>query len=760
MVVNPSINISIGDYGEKYLTSLGNYFKKHEQEFNKLASFNYIYWRENKVSIISDSNDYNKNINLFSAVNNTEADLKKQINSEKIADSFKNFINTSYNQIVNLSNQRVALENCIINLNLINYNVIISGFEASNSILFELLVNKIKDLNDRGLIQGVSVKLFVILPKYDNPLTKEEQIASYQLLSDIKAIQENTSDVFHNIIFIDEKNTNTISLGINEKSIGFTLNEFITYLMTNHYDMIGNLMNSKFISMGLGTLYFDYSYFKAFFRHKTMSKHMSNEGFNQNNSNPIDSIRAISDILKTSIQNKEKPSDIIEKIGRKIENVENKNNSLLEYKYILAAILGKFNDCPGSNKIRNTSKISFYDLIFSFVSDFLLLAEDVGSTITIMGHKKLLDDIEDLKSEFDNLKKKNINGSYDTKIGDVNAEIATKSELADKQSKIIKQALEDFRDLKYEDKIKIEIIPKLEKQIEELNFKKEEFQKEKVSFVQKLINLLPSKSRKKKERIESFNNDINELENKKQQIDSLYNKSYKDSQPLYKFIRSLEKKYAILSNSIDNCKKIGDEFEKDFNKKRLLDYSFVRNIIDEKTLEEYFNMHQVNFLDPLDKLSTEVSKLFNDIDHSSKFIKLIYSKIDNKIQSIVAGFNILNYLNGDYDKEKLFIQVNLQNIITDLKELSIPFINTDPKHNTKNSHVMKLHNNFDQKQVDKLDANLSSLFQADIPQEINTLHKDKFSIIKIDLITDLDHLVKYNLYKNTCLEKNNIFRKK
>ena len=37
--MNPSINISIGNYGEKYISSFHNYFMKNEPEFLSFSSF-------------------------------------------------------------------------------------------------------------------------------------------------------------------------------------------------------------------------------------------------------------------------------------------------------------------------------------------------------------------------------------------------------------------------------------------------------------------------------------------------------------------------------------------------------------------------------------------------------------------------------------------------------------------------------------------------------------------------------------------------
>jgi hypothetical protein len=747
MKINPSINISIGDYGEKYLTSFLDYFNEREHDLIEFASFYNIKHLEKEVSIVSDKDDYSEVIPI-SPVSNLE-DLREQLNKHENASRFQEFINASYIQKVNLFHLIVHLGNVQINFDIINFNIIISGFEEYNSILLEALVNNIKKLNDDRLISSISVKLFVVLPKNDQLLNRKEQVNSYQLLRRVRALREESSDILSNIIFIDDRNTNAIFLGINKKSIGFILNEFITYLMTNHYKMIGNLMNSEFISMGLGTLYFDHSYFKTFFRHKIISKQISNEGFNLNIPSDISSINEISNIIKPFITLGKDANNILDEINTKISKVENKKNSLLEYKYTLAAILGRYSDLPSSGKTKNTDKISFYDLIFSFISDFLSLTEN-ESPLNIIAHKCLLDDIIELENEFDSLSKKNTTGIYDIRIGDIQNEITNKSELANKQSRIIEKALSDFRGLNYQEKIANEIIPEFEEKIKELRLKLNVIQSKKISFIQILINFISGKSEKKDE-IASYNNQINVLKNQKQQISSLYEATRKKTQPLYTFLEKLEKKYTILSDSINEFKIIGDKFKTDFNKTNLLGYIFVRNIIDKNILENYFERHQIDLLAPIHSLSNEVSKLYSEEKPASKFSNYIYSKIDDKIESII-DFNILNYLNGDYNALKLFVQSDLKDIILDLMNLSLPFINTDYAHDTNNSHVMKLHNSSDNNLVEKLNDNLSRLFTASIPQEINTQNTHKFSIIKVDLIKDFDHMVKYNLFKNTDLE--------
>ena len=60
---------------------------------------------------------------------------------------------------------------------------------------------------------------------------------------------------------------------------------------------------------------------------------------------------------------------------------------------------------------------------------------------------------------------------------------------------------------------------------------------------------------------------------------------------------------------------------------------------------------------------------------------------------------------------------------------------------------MILHNNFDVEEVTNFSNKLGNLFTAAIPPMINTMNNHKFTIIKVDIINDLSHIVKYNIGK-------------
>ena len=741
MIVNPSINISIGDYGEKYLTSFHDYFNEHEQRFTEFASFYNIYYRENKLSIVSDGNNISDSIIELSTPVNARSDIRNQLSEQK--DTFLKFINASYNQTVNLFNQRAGIEDFSINFNIINFNIIISGFEEYNGLLLEALVNNIKKLSDDNLIADVSIKAFVVLFTDNEWLSRDEQINTCQLFEEIKIIREKASEVFSNIVFIDEKNTGTVFLGIDEKSIGFVLNEFITYLMTNPGKMIGGLMNPEYVSLGLGTLNFDYSYFKTFFRHKIISRLMLNERF-RNPPNDINSINKISETIKPFVSQDEQAEEVFSRINMKISEVEGKNYSLLEYKFILASLLGRYDDLPGSGSLLNIEKIALSDLFFSYLNE-LYSYLDNDSYVNILDHKILKDEIIDLENEFKQLNNKNKNGIYDIRINKIKEEIAAKSELAEKQSKIINQTLSHFRNPDYQEEIANEIIPEFDKKIQVLSLELREIQNEQISFIRRIVNFISGKPGKK-DRIEEYQNKIRHLEDRKQKINSLYASIITKTKPLSDFVKELDKKYSILSDSLKEIRRIGQEFKKNFNETDLIKCIFVRNVIDEGMLDQYFINNQADLLNSLEGLSGEISILYDEPNPLSEFSTLIYSKIDNAIKSII-DFNILNYLNGKYDNMQLFNTVDFQEVIKDLLKISLPFINVTNAHDNNHSHVMRLHNSSNDEQVDQLNNNLLQCFPAAIPQEINTLNNHKFSIVKVDLIKEFAHIAKYKLYK-------------
>jgi len=255
-VVNPAINIAIGNYGKEYITSFYNYFIENEPYFKDYSAF-YLCGINTEGVFFSKLDDKDNQHIIALEENIDRRALFELLNLEDCQFFFKNSISNAYTDLVNLIN----LLDTQINFKIININLIISSFEDNVSFLFNELVKQIEYLNNVGIISNVSVKTFVVLSKKQDLLNDSELIITHQNLEEIKTVQNNYDTVFHNTIFIDNLNTEAIFLKLNNNSIGFVLNEFITYLMTNHYKMIGNLPDSKYISLGLGTLFFDKKYF-------------------------------------------------------------------------------------------------------------------------------------------------------------------------------------------------------------------------------------------------------------------------------------------------------------------------------------------------------------------------------------------------------------------------------------------------------------------------------------------------------------------
>ena len=266
-VINPSINISIGNYGKEYITSFHSYFSENEPEFNEYASFY-------KCGISSDAIYFNflkeecikKDLNLDDKFN--RRDLFGRLSEEDNIFFLKNSVSNAYTDLVNLINQ-LGIN---INFGIVNINIITSSFEDNITIILYRLIEQISELSSSGTTKNISVKVFTVISKNKALLNNAEQIITYQNLEETKVIQSKFSSILHNVIFIDNRNTDAVFLNINNDSIGFVLNEFITYLMTNHYQMIGNLFDADFIALGLGTLIFDEKYFSSFFSKKIINQ--------------------------------------------------------------------------------------------------------------------------------------------------------------------------------------------------------------------------------------------------------------------------------------------------------------------------------------------------------------------------------------------------------------------------------------------------------------------------------------------------------
>ena len=294
-----------------------------------------------------------------------------------------------------------------INYEIVNINIVLSVFEENSCLLLNELIKQISSLSDSGAISHISIKAFVIISKSKDLLKTEEQIITYENFEKLKEIKSKFNNIFQNVVFIDNLNKNAVFLDIDEYSIGFVLNEFTTYLMTNHYKMIGNLFNAEFISLGLGTLFFDEKFFLSFFRYKIINKFTEAEQLDELKKwfKTTEYIDLRDNTFYPFLRNEVDINRVISEIKNRLDN---NNFTLFEYKFLLSNLLGRHDDVLLEKPFNNVEQISLYDLVFNILNNFNQACG--GQDLNILSHKSRIDKKIELEAELSNLIQKKNSG--------------------------------------------------------------------------------------------------------------------------------------------------------------------------------------------------------------------------------------------------------------------------------------------------------------------------------------------------------------
>lgn len=800
-IINPSINISIGSYGEKYITSFYNYFLDNEPGFRDYSSF-YKYGISNHALFFNTLDEDLKIHDLNIDDNASRKDLLAQLRDDDTIYFVKNSIYNAYTDLVNLIKQLQVN----INFNIVNFNIILSSFEDNITVLLYQLVEQINILSRSGAISNVSIKVFTVISKNRDLLNTKEQIVTYQNLEEIKTIYSKFDSVLHNVIFIDNQNTSTVFLNINNESIGFVLNEFITYLMTNHYNMIGNLFGANFISLGLGTLLFDKKYFSLFFKNRIIERLVSNEQISDSIEHKFNTELYTSlkdNVFYPFFKNEKDVGFVLSELKSKVFPTKY-SNTLLEYQFLLSNLLGKHDDINLKQPLTNAEKISLDDIIFK------VLIEDKstidGRDFNILEYKYRLDKEINLSFKVAELRKDEKEKAHlnirrleeklkvtETNLGE-NAEEESIRESLEKEKKtliesvdLLKQNIEEHN----YDNDELRILEKKLSDIEKKNLEKRNIIKETISLFQggkleagiynskenikeKITVLQNKKSELKKERKKcrfkklfkpSLKKEINELDNeiynyetKLKNVDTSYINAVSHSKPLFDFKEKVEELYNFLNATTNSIKNLEVELEVEFKNANLLNYRFIKHVIDVDILEKYFEKKADNILDKfsllLNKIQQITTKKLRLSEKEKEFTEHLNSILIDAVDGII-DFNIVNYMNGDYNALNILKTEGIDSIVEDLLNIAKPFFNSVNEYNTNNSHRLMLHNkNIENTiNVERLHDDITRCFTATIPQHINTININKFSIIKIDVIDDFTNIVKYNESKKVYEEK-------
>lgn len=567
--------------------------------------------------------------------------------------------------------------------------------------------------------------------------------------------------------------------------------------MTNHYKMIGNLFGADFIALGLGTLMFDKKYFSVFFKNRMINQiildeQIGNEEIQIFKTTEYESLR--NSTLYSFLRGETDFKTVINKLKSRLDTSKN-NFTLLEYKFLLSNLLGQHDSVQIKKPYKNIERISLHDIIFKILNDFNAISEN--KSVNILDLKKRLDDEVELKKEIAKLisleKEKVLENikELDIELAALQSEIKSNSEkdisvedllqeksdiikkinslkstikksdyeneqlksfqsklseiqsLNKEQNQIVNDTLSQFKEKKIKPEIDNFIKPNISRFIDELQVKREKIVEARKSFFARLF-----KPGLKSELI-SIDKEISVNREKLNSIDEKFNEVVNNSTPLFEFVEELEELFKLVISSIERIKEQKTELNKQYSNSNLLDYLFVKNVIDKQKLEHFYSQNENDFKASYSSLLDKIQSIsLDDTQFSRKeqdFSKYFDSLLKNKVKSIIQ-FNIVEYMNGNYNHLNLLKQESIDVIIGDLLKIAKPFFNSDNAFNTNNSHRLMLHNNDveSKAEIDNLHSCIKSCFPSTIPQQIDTLNVNKFSIIKIDVIKDFNHIVKYN----------------
>ena len=181
-------------------------------------------------------------------------------------------------------------------------------------------------------------------------------------------------------------------------------------------------------------------------------------------------------------------------------------------------------------------------------------------------------------------------------------------------------------------------------------------------------------------------------------------------------------------------------YQSDNDSMPYLDYEFLHNIICSNILEEYESKHR----DQLQFNIQEVLKILYLETNSTKinFRELLDTKIKAQVDSII-DFKMEQYVLNEYAKNELFKPYHFVNDLDRLKQRAFPFFNSTPVYIPK-SHKLKYFNNIDRERTAKIKSLLKENYTASIPSFIKSRSHHKFALLSIDMVDDLNGIVKYN----------------
>ena len=277
MQVTPSINIGLGEFGNKYIESLFEIFSDFENDLERFAIASAITFNNNKLEFTNLSNreTYNKEINLETT---NRRSLIEHLEQHQSLIFFNDNIDALYSQIRNLQ-VNIRSSQFTISSNSVIVNIIVPFFELNAITILHPLLESLDNLKLSGQLQGITVRVFSILSKTkdDGNNSVNDIATTYIGLKEITSFIDKYPSILHHVFFIGSKNSDAIVINFTRESLAFALNEFIILEMQHHYKMLAAI-NDKLLSYGVGVIHFNDVLFRRFIYYKILEYKFKEEG--------------------------------------------------------------------------------------------------------------------------------------------------------------------------------------------------------------------------------------------------------------------------------------------------------------------------------------------------------------------------------------------------------------------------------------------------------------------------------------------------
>jgi C1A family cysteine protease len=392
---SPSINIGINNQGKALVEIIDTHFRCHEPEFYKNFILSSSIELENDKNILSNIKDGEFEIS-------SDNDVKRWFDFEL------------YGNIKNL----VSLVNDSF-INAVIVNIVIPLAEENSVLLLNNLLEAVKELNNDQQISGVEVKIFTIMYSLDQQdYKKNTQIKNELLLLEKLTIEYDT--IINDIYYLDDRNTDKITLNLNLNWLAFALGEFFVFQMLSHTSLA---IQNKSKIFGLGVIHFNEVLFRSVISNKILQYKFEQEGVIEQEGVQLRDVIQTCNPFINGYQNFFQK--FLEKYPKTTENNENltansktyinefkegletfvtdKNYTIGESKVILANLLGE-----DDHKVEGIhwvdERLNINDLEFDIINYFNKYVVDEHK-VDFIGQKILRDSITELTQSIKSDKK-------------------------------------------------------------------------------------------------------------------------------------------------------------------------------------------------------------------------------------------------------------------------------------------------------------------------------------------------------------------